>query len=808
MTELPANIRLRPTRIGFLVRPSDRKSVRKIMRINACLWGGQYNPIIPVFRHTPKDWKEEHFKSPSGKKIVGGYVKFFEPDIYVEAEVGLLEKAGLGILRGNNFDKNSISLEQFFEQEHRGVFEPYFGQSAFDIINDTYLDERRFQLRDPHPAIYTNKKNDVFAELCLGVFPELKNLKHIKAIYHDVYRPERVSFTPEVWLKVYSNECVTPFSAAAKNIDIEQRWYDDPVIYIFDPSKTTDLIDLWNIRIQPSSIYPVPIEWVSDLHKPLCRFIENNFRPLNGNSNGVMHKTTIEISRSITEEYAREEILPFFKETPQGSLVYKFWRTPIWNVDYRNNFVQQPERVKLTASKKDVTLSIKDGGYLHTEFETLSPHFADRFSGTKKRWANVITTSSNYMETNVATCLPYNTSDRNWPFKGLGAFSIGREGWVYLQDYKESKQHVSLLKQDESFFKWFEYKGLSVSLSEAGRIAKQLIDSVGGLWGLYLFDDVTAIKFINKLANSTRTRKSAANGDVIEEDFSGKVASITEWQKMISKRKAQGAHHRVTLSDYIERNVVRIGLETDCSHCYAKNWHDLDEVSYQIKCSRCLKRYDFPQGSIKNNNQNWKYRVVGPFAVPDFAQGAYASLLTIRFFTRFRNRDASSCYSTAAEIKHNGRTFEVDFAVWASDESGFDINPEPRLIIGEAKSFALDAVKEKDLEQLKEAAALLPGSVLVISVLKESFSDEEIERLNRFVEWSRESSSYGPKHWVILLTGIELFDEFLENNWKKKGPPHSIFSDYNSTRSIESLSDSTLNIYLDQKPYHEWHAEK
>ena len=61
MMDLSANIRLRPTRIGYLVRPSDRKSVRKVMRVNACLWGGMYNPIIPIFRNTPKEWQEEKF---------------------------------------------------------------------------------------------------------------------------------------------------------------------------------------------------------------------------------------------------------------------------------------------------------------------------------------------------------------------------------------------------------------------------------------------------------------------------------------------------------------------------------------------------------------------------------------------------------------------------------------------------------------------------------------------------------------------------------------------------------------------------
>ena len=96
MSDISAEIQLRPTRIGFLVRPTDVASVRAIMRACACLWGGIYNPIIPVFTRPPKEWKTDdgRFKGPA---IARGYVRFFEPDVYVETEV--LETAGLGALR-------------------------------------------------------------------------------------------------------------------------------------------------------------------------------------------------------------------------------------------------------------------------------------------------------------------------------------------------------------------------------------------------------------------------------------------------------------------------------------------------------------------------------------------------------------------------------------------------------------------------------------------------------------------------------------------------------------------------------------
>lgn len=60
------------------------------MRISATMWGGAYNPIVPVFQVGPRGWQGEKWERAGGKAIARGYVEFFEPDAFVEAEHGLL----------------------------------------------------------------------------------------------------------------------------------------------------------------------------------------------------------------------------------------------------------------------------------------------------------------------------------------------------------------------------------------------------------------------------------------------------------------------------------------------------------------------------------------------------------------------------------------------------------------------------------------------------------------------------------------------------------------------------------------------
>lgn len=801
MTELRAKIKLRPTRIGFLVRPSDKKSLRKIMRINACLWGGLHNPIIPIYKVTPKEWKDDHEIDASGKSVALGYIKFFDPDVYVEAEEGLLEKAGLEAFRKDRIEKKVVLLSDFFEREYRGLHEPTFGQSVHDILNETYDSERKFQLRDEFPAIYSSN-GDLFSEACIGCYPEDDSVSYFKANYTDVYRPEEVRPNSDIWLKIYGGKCETPFSVTSKYFEVEQTWEDDPIIFVFDPSNAKDIIDLWNLRIQPAPIYPVPIKWLPDLAGSIRKFIQSSYRPLKGNENGVMHRITIEKSRSISNEIFEELVLPQMKELKKGSFSLKYWRTRIWGVNYQDVFIRQPDRAVVTADTSEQTIELKEGS-LSGVFNTLAPKFSEQYSGSRNRWANAIQISLPYQGAHVALSLPFNTLDRSWPLFSMDQFSCGREGWVFLQDHKSTNQYITFLEHEDAFSSWFKRFKLKVQSSEPGRVARQMLDSLSGFWGLYLIDDKESIQFINKHASSTRIRSNSNSSEVLEEDFRGRSATIDTWQAMIQRRKAAGSHHMVGLTHYIEHNVIKVGLETDCDHCGAKNWHGLDEVSYKVRCLRCLKDYGFPQGNLKKHNNNWRYRVIGPFAVSDYAQGAYSSLLTIRFFSKKIAHGEPYSYSAGLELIGVEKT-EIDFALWVPIERRFGTNAEPRLIIGEAKSFGENVITADDIEKLKKSANVLPDSVLVISVLKELFSEEEKNRLREFVLWAREPVGYRPKHLVILLTGTELFPEFLESTWKDMGEPYSKYANYQSTRNLESLADATQAIYLGLEPYGQW----
>jgi hypothetical protein len=806
MTELSANIRLRPTRIGFLVDPLDMDSVRKIMRINACLWGGAYNPIIPVFHITPRSWQRDKHEQITGYDFAKGYIRFFEPDVYVEAERGLLEKCGLASLRNERgFDNLVVDLDQFMSTEYQSTNQPSYGQCIFDVLKNVYKNERRFELRDKHHAIISSK-DDVFAEACIGVYPDGNESSYLKKAFRDVYKPKAVQSTPETWLKIYAKNFVTPLRVTSHNLEKERLWHHEPIIYIFDPTKSVDIIDLWNLRIEPSPVIPVPINWLGEVSDFLKDLIKDNYRPLKGNPNGIMHHATAEVSRSISEQKFQKIISLISKDLPNGSCSFKQWRNPVWRAPFNDFHGPQYGRIKLTSLEHRKYLSVKEDGFRVTsKLEALSPDFAEKYSGSRFRWANIVVPRGS-CNNKIATVFPYNTFDRKWPclaMMGGEVVGITQEGWVFLQKYKDLEQTVCLLKNDEALIQWFDKNGITAELSEPGRIAKQMLNSLGSLWDLKFVGSKEIIQFLD---NVTMQKVERRNDVIVTEKYLGEKTFSAKQLNKVLEGLSKKNYIKIELSNYVKKNVIKLGLEVLCNCCGAKNWYSLDIVDYQVRCERCLKNYDFPQGESK---QSWKYKIIGPFAMPNFAAGSYASLLTIRTFSQLSlASDRSNNFSTALNLTSpTGEKCEIDFALWTANESRHNEYGNPHLIIGEAKSFAEEAIKEKDLAQLKIAAGMMPNSFLVISVLKENFSDKEKILLKEFVEWARETTNYQPRHWVILLTGTELFTDFISSTWKKKGEPHSKFSDYDNTRTLSAFSDATLEIYLGMPSYHIWRQE-
>lgn len=806
--EISANIRLRPTRIGFLVEPTDMASVRKIMRICSSLWGGAYNPIIPVYQKSPPEWRPEKHEHIKGYNIAKGYINFFEPDVFVEAKSGLIEKAGLQTLKRERFlEPTAITLEQMFTKEKdRDWREFAFGTTILEVYRHLYREEFRFEQRGgPKSILFKEVKDSGLTEVLFGSFPKQSGARYLSEGFKNAFNPEVLDLTPEGWLKVFKENSFTPLSVTRFGLDVE-KYNSDGTIYIFDPQRTTDLIDLWNMRIEPHTVLPIPIDWFDELKGFVREEILAEFRPIRGNPNGVMHRCTIEFSRSISEDKRAEVLKKLGKNFPSGALCVKHWRNRVWEPQDQE-YVVNHQVVKITAKEESTSLVVIEESRPVVKYKTLEPDFADKYESSNWRWVNALHLKA-YSSEKYATILPFNNYDREWPklTDGGDDVRIGKEGWVFGQKYKNWTDTIPLLTKEEAIIGYLKRLSIKSKLSDAGHITKQVIEHLGGHWGINLLANRDILKLLNEMATSIRRRKNESFED--EVNLEGKTVPEKRWKEIIQSKKQ--SLRNANLEDYTKSNVIRLGIETTCTNCHGKNWHSLTDLGYQVPCSRCLNEYSFPQAS--EGKKNWMYRVVGPFSLPDYAKGAYSTLLTIRALDSLTGQRREMTVSTSLDLEFaNGKKAEADFVLLQRNDRIGDYSDEPELLIGECKSFGDgDLIKEKDIEKIKLIASHMPGSIIVISVMRDNFTKNEKKLLKKLVEWGRRPNKrWRASHPVILMTGHELFAEYhIGTEWKKLGKPYSDHSGIHSTRSLYSFAFATQAIHLDLPHQYDWLAEK
>ncbi|MGC1300915.1 MAG: hypothetical protein WA840_00950 [Caulobacteraceae bacterium] len=64
---LRVDLRYRPLRVAWVIGPDDIGAFRAAVRLSHTLWGGRYNPIIPVSRQE-----------------AGDFVELFQPDLIID----------------------------------------------------------------------------------------------------------------------------------------------------------------------------------------------------------------------------------------------------------------------------------------------------------------------------------------------------------------------------------------------------------------------------------------------------------------------------------------------------------------------------------------------------------------------------------------------------------------------------------------------------------------------------------------------------------------------------------------------------
>ncbi len=596
-----------------------------------------------------------------------------------------------------------------------------------------------------------------------GKFLDEGSSAYLSQDYRYVFDPTEVEEFSTAWRNRTFEQFASEIALTAFNLEPSQYGVRDPTFFLFDPKSNYDLIDFWNLRAQAlGRVHPIPIDFWLEAKEELAKLAERYHRPVSGNRFG--RNATLELARSISSEEMVQNLQADISDWKPGIISIKSRRDRVWQGHSNNRSSVGVEVSRPYAVEQSKIIEQDDDEYFR--FDTLDPGFGDDagHSHNDYSWVNVLTVSDNYHRYGLATTLPFNVDRRlRWRLSVDCKTIVNSEGWCFPQRFSGSGETIKKNPPIHYFSKYFEAAGFSTGQSEAGRIAQQMFSSLSreasALYAVGIFGSAERLRFFNKYAMGQRIR--ASGDEVKEESFPTRSISLTDLDKHVKVVGQEGVTRKSLVSRLIGYNVLQLGVEVKCPHCFSVNWYDLEAIKYALKCELCRQDFEFPQDDIDGRSGNWKYRLVGPFATPDYARGSYASLLTARILSEVGGRDDQLTFCTGLELTSAEERYEADLVCWLREVGRFDVLADPKLVFAECKSFATEALKSIDFARMAALGKQFPEAALVFSVLKEEFSDNEKSLAATFLRQHAGKLQYGSyERPVIFLTGRDLYFKY------------------------------------------------
>ena len=477
MNNIRVDIRLRPIRFGFLVRPDDAENILEIFRINTCLWGGMFNPIIPFFESVPSWGEREDYQFENPKQIIDGYLDFFEPDFVIEAEEGLAAEFC--------FDPKRVLKLIDISDRPGEKGEDRYGLSVYGLYRELYAKGFQFEPRYKHNVVHVKPTDAAFTNFVaanFGDFPIQEKLGYFESDYEGVFDPEHITLDAAALSKLYQSGYSSALAIGCAKLQINfHRNLMGPALFILDAHEAKDLIDFWNLRAIHQHIIAVPIQWIEEL-SPFCKeFIQSNYCHQRSNRNADMIHPTLMFSRFMSENDREDMHENYLRvDMPRGRILlawdFHIWRKPSGRED-------RTTRPTVAAGRKSRDVQI-DGDNPEIRFNPLFPEISHE-SGYRFRLANVVRLQDWSNTGKIATVFPCNYKQSAF-FKTRLASEpplYTTEGFVIFPESRNLSEQWNL-DVSTALNQWLRANQVSVTLSDAGRATQQIIQTFEG------FEDV------------------------------------------------------------------------------------------------------------------------------------------------------------------------------------------------------------------------------------------------------------------------------------------------------------------------------
>lgn len=773
---------LRPARIGFLVDPRDRKALAKVFEVNTCLWGGIFNPIIPLVRRVPNSWRDPVGPPPSPRDLRRGYIDAFEPDVVV-----VLREEHKALAEGLEVHL----CDDVFGKQKSDLSITRIGRSVHEHYRQLYHDVFRFVLRDPATFIVPIAKDaryDLFVSAVLGSFARnTEELKIVQGWYEEAFHPEKLQISKDTLLDALNVDTLSPMNV--NRLRLEVGGVSEIVsngAFLCDPTEALDLVDFWNLRALGRSLVPIPIQWGQLLQSDVSLGWHGNEQAyLITVSRSVGLERAQALLEQIEQRRDRRTIL-----NPHYPQLYDPWGGSLDNM----------ERVRVCASEADTEVEVEDDDFVNIPL--IRPSLREQMSSMLRppKWCNVVEYSDFRSRDRIASVIPSGLGDIR---SILGAEArVTSEGIVFCRE-APGRLRFRLPRSFSVAKAWFAAQGMQMNLSGPGRTMQHLLDSLEGVDGVWTILDPDLLRMLERMATG-----------LVEEEVSfpegprrkkRRYTSYDEFSATIAKISAkQQRDPELWKKALLRKRIVRIGAVLNCERCEHPNWYPVGDLRDLLRCERCLSDTRFPAQYPRS--VQWAYRVNGAFAVPDYCDGGYVGLAAMRFLNVLREHEAT-CVPSVTITGKESKSFEIDFLMWVR-ERRYWCREERYLVAGECKTHG--HFEPKDIRRMQQIAKQFPGTVLVFATFRDQLESNERIALQRLAQWGRAfRASDGWRAPLIVLTNRELFSfDGAPTCWGGDSSLKEKIDRFDHAKKLEATADLTQQIYLGMRPYHEWAKEE
>lgn len=780
--------RVRPTRIGFLVAPNDHIRFRQIVQINTILWGGIYNPIIPFYRRRPSGLLEGRRKT--GLDVTAGYVDAFEPDLLVSTVE--VDPATL------RFDPTRFLTLTEFLNPPEGRREFRHGTTITPLLEDLYRREFQFEKRHREHVVRPSAADRAMHALvatCFGEFPTETDLQYHRLNYDEVFASEEVAVDADNLLRVHDLQY--PLRMGSHELERYRRGSRELTLFVMNETATSELIDYWNLRAIGWRVLPAPVQWLDSMADQFAEIVEKEYRQHPHNPH-YWFSTSVQKSRGVDEGVVKDLRQRISGDEPRRAS-YRTWYPRIWSAWARPH--DHLERTEVSAAERSTEVVPSDG---RIRFQALGPPFLTRHAALDHApfgWTTIVEIRQYGGDAWTAEVFPSALQgiDRLLDAIGLEPIWTSREGINLAARYPDHTEHWSIPRGPAVFESWMRSRSYTFTLSAPGKLVREMLRRLGGRSGIRLIADEELIKHLDRMASGhieTEYTDPAESGRVRR--ARGNLASVAGMLgRLASIRHGNHTIARNHLARLVERRVLQLGGRLQCSHCSQWNWFPLSALREELTCERCLERFEFPLASPPKDP--WYYRTIGPFAVENFAQGAYSALLAFQFFEHSSFSQATITPSFEL-VDSAGGKLEADFGMfWQRSEFSAE---EPLLILGECKSYG--RFKRHDVLRMRTLGDAFPGAVLAFCTLRPELSSEEKRWIGSLAMRGRKSIGEGRwRNPVLMLTATELFSERgAPDCWGEAGGKFAQFgSAHYVDNEFNELCDVTQQLHLGVPSY-------